>query len=37
MLSGKGNPGMDDLAAIFDVICKRLGADIHPGEVSIVA
>jgi DNA-binding phage protein len=29
MLSSRGNPSMDNLAAIFGVLCKRLGVDIR--------
>lgn len=28
MLSGKGNPSMDNLAAIFSAVRKRLGVDL---------
>jgi DNA-binding phage protein len=29
MLSAKGNPSMDNLAAIFDVLRKKLGVDLR--------
>jgi DNA-binding phage protein len=29
MLSEKGNPRMDNIAEIFDVVRKRLGVDLH--------
>lgn len=33
MLSDRGNPSMDNLAAIFSVVRKRLGVDIHAHAV----
>src|ERR1700680_2792176 len=33
MLSERGNPGMDNLAAIFGVVRKRLGVDIRAHAV----
>jgi len=33
MLSERGNPGMDNLAAIFDAVRKWLGVDIHTRTV----
>ena len=33
MLSGRGNPSMDNLAAIFGVVRKRLGVDIRAHAV----
>ena len=33
MLSAKGNPGMDNLAAIFGAICKALRVDIEAHTV----
>lgn len=36
MLSPKGNPSMDNLAAIFDAICTRLnvGIEVHTVELA---
>ena len=33
MLSRKGNPSMDNLAAIFDVVRKKLGVNLHARAV----
>lgn len=33
MLSEKGNPGMDNLAAIFSVLQKNLGVDIEARSI----
>jgi hypothetical protein len=33
MLSEKGNPSMDNLAAIFGAVRKRLGVDIQAHAV----
>lgn len=33
MLSTKGNPSMDNLAAIFDVVRKRLGVELEARAV----
>jgi hypothetical protein len=33
MLSRKGNPSMDNLAAIFDVMRKRLGVNLRAQAV----
>lgn len=33
MLSTKGNPSMDNLAAIFDVVRKRLGVELEARTV----
>ena len=33
MLSKKGNPSMDNLAAIFDVVRKRLGVNLQAQAV----
>lgn len=33
MLSGNGNPGMDNLAAIFGALGKHLGVDIRAHAV----
>ncbi len=33
MLSEKGNPSMDNLAAIFGAVCRRLGVDIQAHAV----
>ena len=33
MLSGNGNPGMDNLAAIFSAVRKRLGVDPQTPKV----
>ena len=35
MLSPKGNPSMDNLAAIFDAIRKRLNVDLKAQAVSL--
>jgi hypothetical protein len=35
MLSPKGNPSMDNLAAIFDAIRKRLIVDLKAQAVSL--
>ena len=34
MLSKKGNPSMNNLAAIFDVVRKRLGVDLQAQTVA---
>lgn len=36
ILSEKGNPSMDNLAAIFDAVRKRLGVDIPAHAVEAV-
>jgi hypothetical protein len=33
MVSENGNPGMDNLAAIFDVVSKRLGVNLQAQTV----
>ena len=33
MLSKKGNPSMDNLAAIFDAVRKRLGVNLQAQSV----
>jgi DNA-binding phage protein len=35
MLSTNGNPGMDNLAAIFDVLHKELGVDLKAHAVKV--
>jgi DNA-binding phage protein len=35
MLSSKGNPSMDNLAAIFDAISKKLNVDLKAQAVSL--
>jgi DNA-binding phage protein len=37
MLSRKGNPSMDNLAAIFDVVRKRLGVSLQAQAVEAAA
>jgi hypothetical protein len=34
MLSAKGNPTMDDLTNIINVLCKKLNVDIKVNTVS---
>jgi hypothetical protein len=36
MLSKKGNPSVDNLAAIFDVVRKRLGVNLQAQTVEAV-